>query len=135
MLKRRLKTIAQPNDLILNPVINLLIHQIIKPLITNKNKPNVITVKGIVKKINNGFNEKLKIVSTIATGIAVVNPLISAPGRRRAVIQMAKDMIINKMIYSIVCYFSFPDTIITNSPFSTSSLFSICFFNSSRLPL
>ena len=135
MLKRRLNTIAHPKDFILNPVTSLLTHHMINPLMINKNNPNVITVNGIVRTINKGFSKKLKIVSTIATGIAVTNPLMSAPGNKRAVNQTAIVKVIKIIIYSIVCYFSLPDTTITNSPFSTSSLLSICFFNSSRVPL
>ena len=98
MLNKRLNTIAHPKDFMLKPVIILLIHQMIKPLMTNRNKPNVIIVKGIVRTINNGFNRKLKIVSTIATGIAVANPLMSAPGNKRAVNQTAIVKVIKIII-------------------------------------
>ena len=125
ILKRRLKTIAQPNDWILKPENRPLTHHIINPLMIKINKPNVTIVTGIVSKTSNGFKSALKTVRTKATGIAVTKLSISAPGSNLAVSQIEIVNTMNTARYDIIIYLGFPDTTITNSPFSMSSLFSI----------
>ena len=53
------------------PSINLSANSIIKPLITNKNKPKVIMVIGKVSMTSIGLTNKFNIDKTIATIIAV----------------------------------------------------------------
>lgn len=89
------------------------------------NKPKVTIVTGIVSKTSNGFKRALNMVNTKATGIAVTKLSISAPGSIFAVIQIEIVNTMNTARYDIVSYLGFPDTTITNSPFSMSSLFSI----------
>lgn len=72
MDKRILNNIATQILLTENPSINLSANNMIKALITNKNKPNVIIVIGNVKITKIGLTNKFKIDKTIATIIAVV---------------------------------------------------------------
>lgn len=53
-----------------NPSINLSASNIIKALITSKNKPRVRMVAGNVKRISNGFTKTFKMAKTMATIIA-----------------------------------------------------------------
>lgn len=67
-----------------NPSINLSHNIIIEALITNKNKPKVTKVIGIVKKINIGFKKVFSNANTTATIKAVVNVSTVIPGRKWA---------------------------------------------------
>lgn len=48
---------------------------------TSKNNPNVTIVTGRVKIINNGFINRLRIINTAATTIAVRKPETFIPGK------------------------------------------------------
>jgi len=54
----------------------------ISAFITNKNKPKVKTVIGIVRNVNIGFKVALKSARKIATTKAEKNPSTFAPGKR-----------------------------------------------------
>lgn len=51
---------------------------------TNKNRPKVTIVIGMVKMIKIGFKIALSNASTTATMIAAVNPLTATPGKKCA---------------------------------------------------
>jgi len=63
---------AHQKPLTLKPSINSDAIIIIRALITNKNKPKVRKVIGIVKKINTGLNTELRTAMTKATMSAVI---------------------------------------------------------------
>jgi hypothetical protein len=67
-----LKIKAVPKESIVNPSTNLLHNNTIPALITNKNKPNVKTVIGKVKKTKIGFKKVFSKPKTTATITAVV---------------------------------------------------------------
>jgi hypothetical protein len=64
--------------------------QTINALITNKNKPRVIMVAGIVRKINSGLTKIFKSPITTATIIASQNDSTCTPGSKYAAINTVK---------------------------------------------
>lgn len=98
---------AQPKLDMENPEKRPLIHQMISPFMIKINRPKVTMVTGMVNKISRGFKIALKIVSTTATGIALTKLSISAPGKRRAVIQIETVKTMRRMIYDIVISYWF----------------------------
>jgi len=135
ILSNKLKRIAHPKDWIENPEISPLTHQMISPFMIKINKPKVMMVTGMVSKTSKGFKKTLKRVKINATIIAVEKLFISAPGKSLAVAQIEMLNTINTTIKFIVFYLVFPEMMITNSPFSINSLFSICLISSSKEPL
>ena len=79
MDKRILKSIAVQILLTENPSIRLLANNMIKALITSKNKPKVKTVIGKVKITKMGFIKRFNKDRTIDTIIAVVYPSTLTP--------------------------------------------------------
>lgn len=126
---------AQPKDWMENPEINPLTHQMISPFITKINKPKVMMVTGMVSKMSKGFKKTLKRVKIKATIMAVEKLFISAPGKSLALAHIEILNTINTTIKFIVFYLVFPEMMMTNSPFSINSLFSICLISSSKEPL
>lgn len=61
----------------------------INAFITNKKKPKVKNVIGIVKIVKIGFTTAFKKANTTATKMAAKKPLISIPGNNFAVITTA----------------------------------------------
>ena len=102
---------------------------------TKRNKPKVMMVTGMVNNTSNGFKKMLKSDNIKATSIEVVKLLISAPGNSLAVAQIEMLKTIKTIIKFIAFYLVVPEMMMTNSPFSMSSLFSICCISSSNVPL
>ena len=75
---------AVQNPFTPKPSINLSASRIMQALITNKNKPRVTMVIGIVKMIKIGFKIALSNAKTTATIIAASNPLTATPGKKCA---------------------------------------------------
>ena len=79
---KRLNSKAIQNPDTANPSTRLSASIIIKALITNKNRPNVIIVIGNVKMINIGFTINLSKASTTATIIAAEGDVTNTPGKK-----------------------------------------------------
>jgi hypothetical protein len=76
----------------------------ISALITNKNKPSVMMVAGIVRKINNGRTKIFNNPITTATIIASQNVSTCTPGSKYAAIKtvtLLKSNFISKLIFKI----------------------------------
>jgi hypothetical protein len=71
---------AQRKPSILMPETNLSASRIIITLITKRKSPNVIMVRGRVRMISKGLTIKLRIASTSAKIMAVVNEFIATCG-------------------------------------------------------
>jgi hypothetical protein len=88
-----------------NPGIRLLVIQIISPLITIKNNPNVRIVTGIVRIIRIGFRIRFRIDSISATHNAEVKDATATPGINHAIPITAsainKNFVIRRMSYII----------------------------------
>ncbi len=76
----RLKANAHQNPSTSKPGTSPLTNMIIKVLITNRNKPKVTIVMGMVSKTRIGLSNIFTIAKTPATTSAVKNPLTWAPG-------------------------------------------------------
>ena len=58
------------------------VSQTVNPLITSKNKPNVISVTGMLSKTNIGFKKAFNKPKIAATTIAGQTPATSIPGNK-----------------------------------------------------
>jgi hypothetical protein len=83
---RILKKNAHQNPSTVNPGTILPAMRISKALITNKNKPNVISVIGNVRRMMSGLTKRFKIPKTSATKSAVQKLSTCTPGRIYAAI-------------------------------------------------
>ena len=88
-----LKIKAVQKESTLKPPTILAHNRIIIALIANKNKPNVIIVKGKVNKTKIGFINILSNPRTIATYKAVMNPAIWTPFIKWAMSKTKADVI------------------------------------------
>ena len=79
---KRPKINAQRKPSILIPETNLSAKIIIRTFITKRKSPKVIIVRGRVKIIRSGLTMALRIASTIAKIIAVVNEFINTCGAK-----------------------------------------------------
>ena len=79
---KRPKINAQRKPSILIPGTNLSAKRIIRTFITRRKSPKVIIVRGRVKIIRSGLTMALRIASTIAKIIAVVNEFINTWGAK-----------------------------------------------------
>jgi len=82
---------AHQNPFTTNPFINFDAIIMINALITNKKKPKVKKVMGIVKIMSKGLRSEFKIARTNATIIAVINPSTLTPGNIYAEITTANE--------------------------------------------
>ena len=85
----KLNSNAIQKPLTVKPSIKLFAIKIIHALITNRNKPKVITVIGKVKMIKIGLTIMFSNPRTIATITAEVNPSTATPGKNFANITTA----------------------------------------------
>jgi len=81
-LSKKLKMSAEKKPLTIKPGIKIPASLTMAALMTNKNKPSVKTVMGIVKTTNMGLIKALINERMIATISAVKKPLTSIPGIR-----------------------------------------------------
>ncbi|KEO74064.1 hypothetical protein EL17_07920 [Anditalea andensis] len=86
----KLKSKAHQKPLTANPGITSAAIRIINPLMTRRKSPNVITVIGIVRKINIGLTVMFKSAIIAATTNAVRYPSTATPGNKKAVIKTAR---------------------------------------------
>ena len=75
------------------------------PFITNRKRPSVKTVIGMVNRTKNGFKKVLSKASTIATKIAAKKPLTTIPGSNLAVKKTATAEINNFITKDIIVEF------------------------------
>ena len=82
MDNKMLKSKATQNPLTANPSINLSARIMMQALITNRKRPKVTMVIGMVRIIKIGFKIAFSNAKTIATMIAAANPLTATPGKK-----------------------------------------------------
>ena len=101
MERRRLNPIAHQKLSTLNPGTIFAVNKISKPLITNVKSPNVKILIGNVKMISNGFkNALIRPITTAATS-AATKLSTWTPGKRYAVIAIAKVKMSHDRIIAI----------------------------------
>ena len=74
-------------------------------LMTNKNRPNVINVMGIVNKTNIGFTKKFKSAKTIATSNEVFIPFSSRTPFMKCAITITKSAVMMILRMSFIKFF------------------------------
>ena len=98
---RKLNPNAHQKLSTLNPSINLSVIITIHALITQTNKPSVITVNGSVSSTIIGFKMVLTIASTTATPMAVIKLFIFIPFIRDARTKITMLLMSNVFIISL----------------------------------
>ena len=91
--KTILKNIADQNPSTANPGTILVTSKIIRAFITKLKSPKVSILIGNVKRTIKGFIKRLMIPKTIPTNTAVQKPLTCTPGKRYALITIARPLI------------------------------------------
>ncbi|MDP1623304.1 MAG: hypothetical protein Q8M08_13305 [Bacteroidales bacterium] len=87
-----LNSIAHQKLSTMNPFTHELAIMMMMALMTNKNKPNVITVNGIVRITITGLRKTFRKLITSATSKAVQKVVTWIPGNRYPAIRMATEV-------------------------------------------